>query len=88
MALILEGVAVLSRIMEGEGGEDCGGGGGQELKAVLAKHGMIDTLLSVLKSCRLPDDAKKTLLPVVINRITALLTGCQVASDRMANKNG
>ena len=32
------------------------------------------------------DDAKKTLMPVVINRITLLLAGCEVAADRMAKK--
>ena len=34
------------------------------------------------------EGAKKTLLPVVINRITLLLTDCEVAAERMAKKNG
>jgi hypothetical protein len=41
----------------------------QELKKILAKAEMIETLMEILENCSLDVDSKRTLLPVVVNRI-------------------
>ena len=80
LEILIEGIAVMTRILDIENP--------MELKVALSKNGTIEVLLKILQECRLPDDAKKALLPVIINRITLLMSGCSVASERMATKNG
>merc|ERR1719376_182022 len=83
LAIVVEGIGVLTSILETTEVEvnAASSASASELKAVLAKNGMIECLLSILKDSQFPDpQAKKTLLPVVINRITLLLRNCQVAS--------
>jgi hypothetical protein len=55
----------------------------QELKRILAKNEMIDTLMDLLDECRLDAEAKRTLLPVVVNRIRSGFTCFVKKSPKM-----
>ncbi len=61
LATLIEGVGMLTRILQVK--HD------QELKKILAKAEMIETLMEILENCSLDVDSKRTLLPVVVNRI-------------------
>ena len=61
LATLVEGVGMLTRILQVKNDQD--------LKKILAKNEIIDTLMEVLENCKLDPDSKRTLLPVVVNRI-------------------
>ena len=48
---------------------------------------MIETLLAVMKECRLDNALQKMLLPVIITRISQLLRDCEAACVRMNRVN-
>lgn len=80
LSVIIEGIAILSYILETENSS--------ALKKLLTKNDMIDTLLILVKECRISSESKRTLLPVVINTISLLLNDCPAACDRMNQKKG
>lgn len=81
LSTIIEGVAILTKILKID--IDV-----LELKTLLAKNDMIQVLLDLIRDCKLDNDSRKTLLPVVINRLSLLLCDCPVANDRMTRSQG
>jgi hypothetical protein len=61
LATLIEGVGMLTRILQVKNV--------QELKKILARNEIVDTLMDLLENCSLDVGAKRTLLPVVVNRI-------------------
>ena len=61
LATLIEGVGMLTRIVQVKNVE--------ELKRILAKNEMVDALMDLLENCSIDVGAKRTLLPVVVNRI-------------------
>ena len=61
LATLIEGVGMITRILQVKNVP--------ELKRILAKNDIIDTLMDLLENCSIDVGAKKTLLPVVVNRI-------------------
>ena len=61
LATLIEGVGMLTRILQVKNDH--------ELKKILARTEMIDTLMEILENCSLDPDSKRTLLPIVVNRI-------------------
>ena len=61
LATLIEGVGMLTRILQVKNDH--------ELKKILARTEMIDTLMEILENCCLDPDSKRTLLPIVVNRI-------------------
>jgi hypothetical protein len=59
-----------------------------ELQKLLAKSGMIESLISVMDQCQLDTEPKKMLLPIVINRVSLLLKDCDAACQRMSRIDG
>ncbi len=88
LATMVEGIGMISKILRRKTGAVAEGASTEELQGLLAKHGMIETLLQVLKDVRLESDLKKTLLPVAIDRISLLLKNCDVACQKMTKING
>ena len=80
LATMIEGVSMVTRMLKVRRNAT-------ELQAVLAKNGMIETLLDVMKESRLDTHLQKMLLPVIISRISQLLRDCEAACVRM-NKVG
>ena len=80
LATMIEGVSMVTRMLKVHRNAT-------ELQAVLAKNGMIETLLDVMKESRLDTNLQKMLLPVIISRISQLLRDCEAACVRM-NKVG
>ena len=80
LATMIEGVSMVTRMLKVRRNAT-------ELQAVLAKNGMIETLLDVMKESRLDTSLQKMLLPVIISRISQLLRDCEAACVRM-NKVG
>ena len=80
LPVLVKGVGVLSNIIHVENDT--------EVKKLLAKSDLIDTLLMLVKECRISSDSKRTLLHVVINTVTLLLKECPAACDRMTQKKG
>lgn len=81
LVTMIEGVSMVTRMLKVRRGAT-------ELQAVLAKNGMIETLLSVMKDCQLEGNSQKILLPVVISRISLLLKDCEVACQKMKKVGG
>ena len=75
LATMIEGVSMVTRMLKVR--RDA-----TELQAVLAKNGMIETLLDVMQESRLDTDLQKMLLPVIIGRISQLLRDCEAACLR------
>ena len=75
LATMIEGVSMVTRMLKVR--RDA-----TELQAVLAKNGMIETLLDVMQESRLDTDLQKMLLPVIIGRISLLLRDCEAACLR------
>jgi hypothetical protein len=82
LATMIEGVGMISRILGKRTIRR------QDLQRLLAKHGMIQSLLDVAKNVQLPDPQKKTLLPIIIERISLLLRDCDAAIERMSKIDG
>ncbi len=61
LATLIEGVGMLTRIVQVKNVP--------ELKRILAKNEMVDALMDLLENCSIDVGAKRTLLPVVVNRI-------------------
>ena len=80
LATLVEGVSVLSRTLQGERSA--------ELQEQFARQGLISTLMRVVEECRLSEDQKRTLLPVVIGRVSLLLKGCTYAQNLMEKDEG
>ena len=76
LATMIEGVSMVTRMLKVRRNAT-------ELQAVLAKNGMIETLLDVMKESRLDTSLQKMLLPVIISRISQLLRDCEAACVRM-----
>ena len=75
LATMIEGVSMVTRMLKVR--RDA-----TELQAVLAKNGMIETLLDVMQESRLDTDLQKMPLPVIIARISLLLRDCEAACLR------
>lgn len=80
VATLVEGVGMLSRMMNVKKPA--------ELKELLAKNALIQTLLEVIKDSQLDTDKKKILLPVVIDRLGLLLKNCEPACQKMIKIDG
>lgn len=59
-----------------------------DLQKLLAKSGMIESLITVMLDCQLDVEPKKMLLPIVINRVSLLLKNCDAACQRMTKIDG
>ncbi len=81
LATLIEGVSMVTRMLNVRRQPT-------ELQAALAKNGMIETLLKVIKECRLDPKLQKMLLPVVISRLSLLLRECEPACQRMMRVDG
>jgi len=82
LVTMIEGVGMISRILNKKKAHSA------ELQKLLAKHGMLQTLLNVATEVKLDAAQKKTLLPVVIQRISLLLRDCDAACERMSKLDG
>ena len=80
LATLIEGIALLSRTLTVENS--------QELQEMFAKEGLINTLMRTIEECQLPADQKKSLVPVIISRISLLLRGCSLAQIQMEKHDG
>ncbi len=91
LATMVEGVGMISKMLSRPRGsapildEESSA---EQLQALLARHGMIETLLQVVREVRFDSDRKQTLLPVAIGRVSLLLRGCEAAKQRMAKMDG
>ncbi|XP_040571294.2 LOW QUALITY PROTEIN: neurobeachin-like protein 1 [Lepeophtheirus salmonis] len=79
LSTMIEGISLLTRMLSGSS---------IELKKYFVRNGIIETLLSVTSQCLLNDDLKKVLMPVVINRISLILSGCDIACQKMMKIQG
>jgi len=82
LATMIEGVGVISRILSKKSPQP------EELQRLLAKHGMIQSLLDVARNVKLEEMQKRTLLPIIIQRISLLLRDCDAAVERMGKIDG
>ena len=80
LATLIEGIALLSRVLDVDNN--------QELQEQFAKAGLIPTLMRTIEECRLPPDQKRSLVPVIISRISLLLRGCSSAQMMMEKQDG
>ena len=81
---LIEGVSVLSKIIKDvETNQNL-----TELKNMMAQNGTIQVILELLRDCKLESEARKELLPVVINTLSLLLCDCPLANDKMLKVQG
>ena len=80
LATLIEGIALLSRVLDVDNS--------LELQELFAKAGLIPTLMRTIEECQLPPDQKRTLVPVIISRISLLLRGCSSAQMMMDRQDG
>ena len=80
LATLIEGIALLSRTLEVKNSA--------ELKELFARQGLIGNLMRTMEESRLPPDQKRTIIPVVISRISVLLRGCSFAQNQMEKDDG
>ena len=59
-----------------------------ELQELFTRQGLIGSLMRVMEECRLPADQKRSIIPVVISRISLLLRGCSLAQAQMERDDG
>ncbi len=92
LATMVEGVGMISKILRRSSAvpesEEESFSSTEKLQALLAKHGMIETLLEVVKDARMGAEHKRALLPVAIGRVSLMLRGCDAARQRMAKIGG
>ena len=91
LVTMVEGVGMISRILKPSLSEETREGeesSTERLQALMAKHGMIETLLDVVRDARLDSDQKRALLPVAVNGVNLLLRDCEAARQRMAKVSG
>eukprot|EP00090_Calanus_glacialis_P023550 TRINITY_DN363_c0_g1_i1.p1 TRINITY_DN363_c0_g1~~TRINITY_DN363_c0_g1_i1.p1 ORF type:complete len:2732 (-),score=430.45 TRINITY_DN363_c0_g1_i1:184-7587(-) len=75
LATLIEGIALLTRTLQVKNSS--------ELQELFAKQGLITNLMKTIELCRLPAEQKRTILPVVINRVSLLLRNCLYAQQQM-----
>jgi hypothetical protein len=80
LATLVEGVSLLTRTLQVDRPE--------ELQEQFARQGLFDTLLRVVEESRLPAAQKRSLLPVVIGRVSLLLRGCPAAQAKVEREDG
>ena len=80
LATLVEGVSLLTRTLAVDRAP--------ELQEQFARQGLITTLLRVVEECRLPAEQKRSLLPVVIGRVSLMLRGCVYAQELMERDGG
>ena len=80
LATLIEGIALLSRTLQVKNSG--------ELQQMFAKQGLIGNLMRTMEECRLPPDQKRSIIPVVIQRISLLLRGCSYAQQQMERDDG
>ena len=80
LATLIEGIALLSRTLEVKNSA--------ALQELFARQGLIGNLMRTMEESRLPPDQKRTIIPVVISRISVLLRGCSFAQSQMEKDDG
>ena len=80
LATLIEGIALLSRTLQVKHSS--------ELQELFARQGLIGNLMRTMEECRLPSDQKRSIIPVIITRISLLLRGCSFAQQQMEKDDG
>ena len=80
LATLIEGIALLSRTLQVKHSS--------ELQELFARQGLIGNLMRTMEKCRLPSDQKRSIIPVIITRISLLLRGCSFAQQQMEKDDG